>query len=479
MKKILLSASLLMVSAAAFAVTDGQTYEVKNGLKIENLWIFDRVHTNDAYLASPLAQDNYTRTAVTDGNYVYCAQSSSGSLQIYSFATGDFVKTLPLIKPNGEQISGTLCINTVGLDEYGHLYVCPYTANSDGSGYLTPYLVNTETGALTSIGGDDPTTAQIYCDGTSGRIDYIDVSGDLTGVEANASIMGAVSSDGLKVFWWYLPKGSDTWQGGWSGGAVVQEVKGTAPAETANFSTGPVVRIVRDGSATGDVSLFYIDGHSTFPALYGSDGAMIESILDADLITKDESGTVTGGTIPSPSAGTNGVAEAAVSNGETSQNLFIYSLCQYDVTPGCTAVVTTTDADMSMASLGYLWTIPADGLGTVSDVGTRVHALQAVSQADGSVNLFTFKNYNGMGVYKISMDNGGSVESTLANAATISVNGDVISVSEVAETIEVYNIAGQKVAEVRNATEVAAPATGVYIVKAVVAGTPVVKKVIL
>lgn len=79
--------------------------------------------------------------------------------------------------------------------------------------------------------------------------------------------------------------------------------------------------------------------------------------------------------------------------------------------------------------------------------------------------------------YKISKP--GSVESNVAAAANITVNGDVIVVSEVAESIEVFNVAGQKVAEARNASEVAAPATGAYIVKAVVAGAPVVKKVIL
>lgn len=37
MKKFLLSASMALVAGSAFAVTDGQTYEVKNGLTCENV----------------------------------------------------------------------------------------------------------------------------------------------------------------------------------------------------------------------------------------------------------------------------------------------------------------------------------------------------------------------------------------------------------------------------------------------------------
>ena len=53
----------------------------------------------------------------------------------------------------------------------------------------------------------------------------------------------------------------------------------------------------------------------------------------------------------------------------------------------------------------------------------------------------------------------------------------MISVNE-ASSIEVYNMAGQKVVEA-NASQVAAPAAGAYIVKANVNGNAVVEKVIL
>ena len=85
-----------------------------------------------------------------------------------------------------------------------------------------------------------------------------------------------------------------------------------------------------------------------------------------------------------------------------------------------------------------------------------------------------------MAVYRIAEEGfKGSVEENFVANANITVNGDVIAVSEVAESIEVYNVAGQMVGQVENASEIAAPATGLYIVKAVVEGAPVVKKVIV
>lgn len=469
MKKLLLSASMMMLAgASAFAATDGQTYAPVEGLNCENLWILDRAHTETDYLASSIASKS-ARTATTDGNAIYVGLSGeTGTIEKYDFKTGAYLGSLA-VTVNGEAISGTLSVNQVGFDEYGHFYAATYSANSDGSGQYNVYQVNLETGEAALVG-------DLLFDGGIGRVDYCDVIGDITGVEAQATVMAVASSaDNMNVFKWVREKGSDEWIGGWTDQATFQAIKAgdTYPATITGFSNGSVLKIVRDGSKSGEVSMFYIDGFTSNPALYGSDGAMIDNIGNADLQRTDKETQVTTGTIPEPALGTNGIAEGLAGD----KNLMIYSLGQYDGSYGCRAIITSVNSDMEFSSMKYLWTIPADALGKESDGGTRFHALFCLPQEDGSAYVLTFKCFNGMGVYKISAE--GSVESNVAAAANITVNGDVIAVSEVAETIEVYNVAGQKVAEARNASEVAAPATGAYIVKAVVAGTPVVKKVIL
>lgn len=470
MKKLLLSASMLMLAgASAFAVTDGQTYESIDGFNCENLWVFDRFHAEEAYMGNPIASKN-ARTATTDGTTIYVGLSGeTATIEKFDLKTGAYLGSLALTK-GGEAFSGTLAVNQVGFDEYGHFYAATFSANSLGDGQYEVYTVDLTTGAVTSVG-------DLFFDGGLGRIDYCDVIGDITGVEANATVMAVTcAADNMNVFKWVREKGSDEWMGGWTGQATFQAIEAgqTYPNGITGFSTGSVLKIVRDGSKSGNVNMFYIDGFTSAPALYGSDGAMIDNISNADLKKTDKETGVTTGTVPEPALGTNGIAEGSV--GKT--NLMIYSEGQYDAPHKCQAVITTVDENMSFESMKPLWIVPADGLGQTTD-GVRVHSLFCLPQKDGSALLLTFKCYNGMGVYKITKKKEDSVESNVVAAANITVNGNVIAVSEVAESIEVFNVAGQKVAEARNASEVAAPATGAYIVKAVVAGAPVVKKVIL
>lgn len=472
MKKILLSASMLMLAGASFAATDNATYEDVDGFKCENLWVLDRVHTESDYLASKIASKS-ARTATTDGTTVYVGLSDAdngASIEKFDLKTGAYLGSLAVTK-DGEAVTGTLAVNQVGFDEYGHFYAATFAPNSDGAGQYNVYTVDLQTGALTSVG-------DLLFDGNVGRVDFCDVIGDITGAEAKATIMAVASSqDNTNVFQWVREQGSDEWLGGWTDQAVAQQINAdqTYPSGVVGFSYGSVIKMVRDGSKSGEMSMFYIDGFNSLPALYGSDGAMIDNLGNADLIVKDkDTKEVISGTLPEPAQGTNGIAEGVVNE----SNLMIYSEGQYDSPHCCQAIVTSVNEDMAFESMKYLWTVPADGLGTVTDGGVRAHSLFCLSQEDGSALLLTFKCFNGLGAYKITKE-GGSVESNVVAAAKITVNGDVIAVSEQAQSIEVYNIAGQKVAEAHNASQVAAPATGAYIVKAVVAGTPVVKKVIL
>lgn len=157
-------------------------------------------------------------------------------------------------------------------------------------------------------------------------------------------------------------------------------------------------------------------------------------------------------------------------------NLIAFPEGQYDGSHKCQAIITAVDENMSMASMEYLWMVPEDGLGQTSDGGRRKHSMKFIEKEDGTY-FFSYKGNNGMAVYKISAD--GSVGKNIMSTAKIRVNGGVISVSEKASSIEVYNVMGQKVAQVNNASEVKAPAQGAYIVKATVNGKAVVAKVIL
>ncbi len=475
MKKLLLSAGLLMVGASAFAATDGKTYETKNGLTCENIWVIDRFHDQANYESLAIC-NKAARTATTDGKTVYVGLSGDvATIEKFDLATGAYLGSLALTL-NGEAFAGTLAANQVGFDDCGHFFVASFNANSNGDTNYLVYIADLETGALTSVG-------DLAFLGGIGRVDYCDVIGDLTGETMPGAVIAASSTTNLNIFLWTREQGATEWAGGWSG-MPYQEVTGTYPADQTIFNYASVAKFINDG--TGVPNMFYVDGFTTLPAVYDNTGALLDSFANVDIIksTTDETTgeTTTTGTIPCPAAGTNGVAEAVL--GEN--NFLIYSEGQYDGAHTCQAIVTTVNGDYEFSSMNYLWTLPADGLGQVSDSGTRVHAITTAALPDDEAGkqamyLLTYKNFNGLGVYRIAEEGynpQGAVATTSIAKANISVNGDVITVSAPAN-IEVYNVAGQKVAQANNATQVVAPANGLYVVKATVNGQKIVKKVIV
>lgn len=71
------------------------------------------------------------------------------------------------------------------------------------------------------------------------------------------------------------------------------------------------------------------------------------------------------------------------------------------------------------------------------------------------------------------------VDSCENNTLNISVNDGIISIGETAETIELYNLAGQKVAEAHNSSTIDAPVAGLYIIRAVIDSIPLSAKIVL
>ena len=105
----------------------------------------------------------------------------TATIEKYSVTTGEYLGAIDL-KLNGEAYAGTLAANQVGFDEYGNFYVASYAPNADGNSGLFLYTCNLETGELTSVG-------DLLFMGGLGRVDYCDVVGDLTGVNAAATVM--------------------------------------------------------------------------------------------------------------------------------------------------------------------------------------------------------------------------------------------------------------------------------------------------
>lgn len=437
MKKALLLASLLLAGSSAFAGVDPNTYEPKEGFTLTNKWLKDGKHFSSEWKALSFAGSAYARTAAIAGDKIYVAWSKVveagevidyGNLNEFDF-NGNFIRQIKLTL-NGEPLaySAPLSCNQVGCDDFGHVYVAGYTTGMiTEDGALKPfkiYTVDLETGAVTLAAELNLTDGEAQAD-YSGRVDYCHVIGDITGQEARAVAMCAVNAGSkLLVYGWSREQGGD-WAPHFADGEYATwEATESYPADQTSWSYAPMVTIIKDDEFSGE--LFYVDGFTTLPALYNTDGTMLESFASI------ENGDML------PKAGTNGVGEVNIGG----TDFLLYSFAQYDQNPGCQAVISKLGENQSFNGMTELWRIPADGLGSTvdgtgfSDTGTRIHSIQTVKFVDVNgkegAYIVTFKCMNGIGVYVLAEE--GFIDSGVADVEM-----------DLNAPIEYYNLNGVRV----------------------------------
>ena len=415
MKKLLLFALLMAsVVVSAWAVTDGVKYEKVNGIGIRNMWIQDRVHTPDTWGNQPYC-NTYARTAVMKDGFIYIARSNANTViqgtdtltqsVIYKLdaSNGELVKELALTLDGKIYGGATLSCNTVGVDNFGHLFMAPYT--SELTAMQPVYMVDKETGELTLMGELDKGDALQRCD-------YIDLMGDITREEAECNIM-TVGASSEYIYRWHADQGGD-WEGGFDGDPYMAILE-FYPETVTQWGYAPVAKMVLAAEDDFSGGLFYIDGFSSSPILYDVTGTMVDNFENVDPAFWPMD------------VGANGVCEFTLDG----RNFVVYVAAQYTgvdeatmINKACQVYICELGEGISLNGMQRYWMVP-DELGTVSDGGTRVQSMNVEygTDAEGNeeITLFIFKCYNGMAVYKI----GTNVDSDVPGPGmTGDVNGD-------------------------------------------------------
>ncbi len=395
MKKLLLSLLLMAAGiASALAVTDGVTYERINGIGIKNVWIQDRAHTGEVWSNKPYCNTS-ARTAVLNDGYIYIARSNANTVilgtdtlaqsVIYKVnaANGELVKELALTLDGNIYGGAVLSSNTVGVDNFGHLYMAPYT--SELASMQPVYMVDKETGELTLMGELDKGDALQRCD-------YIDVMGDITREQAECNIM-TVGASSEYIYRWHADQGGD-WEGGFDGDPYLA-ILDFYPETVTQWGYAPVAKMVLAEEDDYSGQLFYIDGFTSSPILYDVTGTMVDNFENVDPAFWPMD------------VGANGVCEFTLEG----RNFIVYVAAQYTgvdegtgVNKACQVYICELGEGMSLGGLQRYWMVP-DELGAVSDGGTRVQSMNVEygtdAQGNEEITLFIFKCYNGMAVYKI------------------------------------------------------------------------------
>ncbi len=407
-KSLLLALFALLTYASATAVVDPNTYEPVNDIKIQNLWLIDRAHAADAFTNLDACNTN-ARMAVLSQGVVYVSRSQAKAIitgtdtvsaaVVYRFDanTGEELPALTLTY-NGGYITAQLGANSIGVDNFGHLWMAPASFQSGTK--IPLYALDGETGELSLV-------AELDKGDVLERIDYVDVMGDITREEAPCNVL-AVGSQVATIYKWRCGQGEDYWDGGFDGDTYI-DIVDFYPENVTQWGYAPYGKMIldfEDEENKYEGNLFYLDGFNSMPAIYDNTGSMVDNFEN----------------VPTelwPYAGTNGVAEFTLEG----RNFLVYSKAQYDGLDeganfyrACQANICELGEGMSLEGMTKYWQVPADKLGDVSDGGTRIHALNVeYAEEDGSevVYLLTFKCYNGMGVYKIGKNLGGGGETPL------------------------------------------------------------------
>ena len=393
-KLLLLTLFMAVVAVGARAVTDGVHYERVNGIGIKNMWVQDRAHTPGVWSNMPYCNTN-ARTAVMKDGYIYIARSNANSViqgtdtlsqsVIYKVdaTNGELIKELTLTLDGAIYGGATLSSNTVGMDNFGHLYMAPFS--SIAATKQPVYLVDKETGELTLMGELDKGDVLQRCD-------YIDVMGDITREEAECNIM-TVGASSEYIYRWHADQGGD-WEGGFDGDPYMA-ILDFYPETVTQWGYAPVAKMVLAAEDDFSGELFYIDGFSSSPILYDLTGTMVDNFENVDPAFWPMD------------VGANGVCEFTLEG----RNFIVFVAAQYTgvdeatmVNKACQVYICELGEGMALGGMQRYWMVP-DELGDVSDGGTRVESMNVEYGTDDEGNeeitLFIFKCYNGMAVYKI------------------------------------------------------------------------------
>ncbi len=304
MKKSLLLGCALLTAGTSFAAVpnDGLTYEPIDGVTLENLWTASKDINPDAMndvmkrLGRAVVDDagnitsqtaNKSRmctaangkiyissgAAVTEGEGDAAVSHEYWDLVSFDLYTGEYLNTVQMTL-NGAPLDGLLAAQNIGTDDYGHIWVAPYSSGAEGT-TLKVYMVNPETGELTLVGNEIEWPADEA--GQRCRIDYCDVTGDIT-LENDGAYYGAVGSGGeAYAYRFVLPQGSTEWELGMEGyaaWAATDVVNAAGEAVTGWGDTGTFAWM------EGCNDMFYADGRSVVAAAYSCAGGVAEFIGD-------------------------------------------------------------------------------------------------------------------------------------------------------------------------------------------------------
>lgn len=419
---------------------DNSSYAMINDLSVNSIWFRS---VDEDYDNITLAESgSLNRSFCVGKDYIYMAgrsENSSGAniyLRKFSQLTGEIIADLQLSE-DGKV--GYYPCNNVMCDDNGNICIANMTIKASQNA-LKVWLVDTETGALTQIVSVVPSID------TSARLDHVSLTGDAA--SGNFKLYAAIRNTKYVVRWTY------------ENGIMTQEetctLQSLYPTSATNLGTAPVVLPIDDNS-------MFVIGGATYLTRYAfASKATISDSFKNNTTLEPIGKEANGGTFF-----------------ELNGNKYIvYPYSDGSSGNGYAYNVVKTDENMSFSSMELIWTLPKDGLGNVSSSTFQACADYLPVNEESGI-LYLFVPGNGICAYEIT-DTSISGIANVDIKQNMNITGNIISFGAEAQSLKVYSITGALVVNEKNVTAIQhSLPSGIYIVKAVINGENICRKIIV
>ena len=364
---------------------DNDTYAPVNGISITNNWIRSVKSNYDNFEQESYGTFNRSFTVL--GDYLYLSGRSKNDatadcyLRVYSAKTGEWQRDLEL----PEDVKGVYFpCNNVLVDGAGHLLISNMLLKINN----TPLVIY----RIDPNNGDATFCASLTTSESTGRIDHIDVLGDVA--TGNFQVFAALSRSN-EIIRWTLINGTVT-------EAKVTQVTAFYPSNAANFGTSPRIKALNSNEVI-------VHGAAIQPTKYNLEtGDIVDSFGANTSLTKQ------------------GGASDGIDAFELCGKYFmLYSNGDYQTAEGHNYNLAMNATSDDFAGMNVLWTLPKNGMGVVNSTTMSTPCLAVPTSKSNKMELYMYVPGNGIAKYTM----------TVSIAADVDGDGEITA----ADIMAIYN----------------------------------------
>ena len=349
---------------------DNDTYAPVDGVSITNDWIRSVKSNYDNFEQESYGTFNRSFTVL--GDYLYLTGRSKNDatadcyLRAYSAKTGEWQRDIEL----PEEVKGDYFpCNNVLVDDAGHLLISNMLLKINNTP-LVLYLIDPNSGDATWL-------ASLTTSDATGRIDHIDVLGDVT--TGNFQVFAALSRNN-QIIRWTLQNGTVT-------DTKVTAVNAFYPATAANFGTSPRIKALSSNEVI-------VHGAAIQPTKYNVEtGAIIDSFESNTALIKQ-----------------GGASDGIDAFELCGKHFLLYSNGDYQTPEGHNYNLAMNANGDDFAGLNVLWTLPKNGMGVVNSTTMSTPCVAVPGNRANEMELYMYVPGNGIAKYTMRIRVTGDVD---------------------------------------------------------------------